>query len=451
MMPRPYPDELLYSVFARLFVRRGYLSYRDIAEELYDNVYYFPSHLFVNLLRREPLLQMKKIKPMEDWIMENTMFPYFSHFLPEEKKKEAFEALLTGENKLPMPKFVQESLLYCPECVREDREKYGEAYWHCAHQIQGIRICAKHRCILQGSSALLKAANSPNFVPLEHEDIKKEVKIENDETIIGLADFMMDFVHKDTGIVRESLRVAAEKKGYGTYHNIQTEKLYKDICKNYTVPPFAEHYVTDALRGKRNDWHGMCILWKFLEAEAVYEAIPDREKKIFEESAEILNMDYTLVCIIGKEVLMRYKAECGHTGGRKKADYNMIDKKNLPAVKETVKRIYLTPERVTKTKVSHIIGLPQRQIDNLPLCLKEIEEYEETQEEYWCRLLAYTIEELEKENIPICFRRIRERTNIRARNIVRCIPYMSEDLKEKLYPHIRDLKELENITLLGGI
>ncbi|MBR1752184.1 MAG: TniQ family protein [Ruminococcus sp.] len=39
-------------------------------------------------------------------------------------------------------------LRYCPVCAADDREKYGETYWHRVHQIPEISVCAKHRCRL---------------------------------------------------------------------------------------------------------------------------------------------------------------------------------------------------------------------------------------------------------------------------------------------------------------
>jgi len=36
----------------------------------------------------------------------------------------------------------------CPLCVKEDRERYGETYWHLSHQLQGIDVCHKHGCYL---------------------------------------------------------------------------------------------------------------------------------------------------------------------------------------------------------------------------------------------------------------------------------------------------------------
>lgn len=43
-------------------------------------------------------------------------------------------------------------LRYCPECAREDIEKYGETYWHRLPQLPGVKFCPKHNCSIKNSS-----------------------------------------------------------------------------------------------------------------------------------------------------------------------------------------------------------------------------------------------------------------------------------------------------------
>lgn len=39
-------------------------------------------------------------------------------------------------------------LKYCPVCMKEEVEAYGESYWHREHQIPSITACRKHKCRL---------------------------------------------------------------------------------------------------------------------------------------------------------------------------------------------------------------------------------------------------------------------------------------------------------------
>jgi hypothetical protein len=40
------------------------------------------------------------------------------------------------------------SCRYCPECAKEDRMRYGEAYWHRIHQLPGLPVCPTHNTLL---------------------------------------------------------------------------------------------------------------------------------------------------------------------------------------------------------------------------------------------------------------------------------------------------------------
>ncbi|MFD2114258.1 TniQ family protein [Paenibacillus yanchengensis] len=42
-------------------------------------------------------------------------------------------------------------LKFCPKCIVEDEEGYGEAYWHRSHQAFGVSVCYKHMCRLVDS------------------------------------------------------------------------------------------------------------------------------------------------------------------------------------------------------------------------------------------------------------------------------------------------------------
>lgn len=44
-------------------------------------------------------------------------------------------------------------LRFCPLCVTEDRNKYGECYWHRVHQVNGILVCPIHKVWLEESNA----------------------------------------------------------------------------------------------------------------------------------------------------------------------------------------------------------------------------------------------------------------------------------------------------------
>lgn len=98
------------------------------------------------------------------------MFSSYGRFLPLERKQEAYEALLrmhgNFNNCYPFQKNQRGTgrfLRYCPMCAKEDREKYGETYWHRIHQIEGIQICRKHGCYLCESKISMDRQKKAGF------------------------------------------------------------------------------------------------------------------------------------------------------------------------------------------------------------------------------------------------------------------------------------------------
>lgn len=45
-------------------------------------------------------------------------------------------------------KRLRQFLRFCPECIKDQRQTYGEAYWHRDWQIKEARLCLKHGCPL---------------------------------------------------------------------------------------------------------------------------------------------------------------------------------------------------------------------------------------------------------------------------------------------------------------
>ena len=55
VFPKPYEDELAYSVFARYFSMSGYQCFSSVAEDLYTNPKNKPSIEFINSLSQDAI------------------------------------------------------------------------------------------------------------------------------------------------------------------------------------------------------------------------------------------------------------------------------------------------------------------------------------------------------------------------------------------------------------
>jgi len=51
-------------------------------------------------------------------------------------------------SRVPLPQWLR----FCPQCVQEDRRKFGECYWHRVYQIPGVEICPLHKVWVRNSA-----------------------------------------------------------------------------------------------------------------------------------------------------------------------------------------------------------------------------------------------------------------------------------------------------------
>lgn len=137
--PSPYPDELLYSQLARYYTKSGYLAYTYAAQDLFAEKTLKPDIEFINKLRPDALMVVTNIKSLEEIVLNHTMFPYYGRFIGLERRQKAYRSLISMDGKhrnlLPIPVNKNRHLRYCPLCAANDRDTYGETYWHRIHQL----------------------------------------------------------------------------------------------------------------------------------------------------------------------------------------------------------------------------------------------------------------------------------------------------------------------------
>jgi hypothetical protein len=158
--PEPYPDELCYSLFARYRRRAGYRGRISTVRDLFGSRKF---KMVVDLPSRLDQL-IASLPPghgytTDRFIDEHTMLPFYGAFLSPERvaliRMEMGQP--SGRSRARSCASVQfyamrlEYLQYCPMCVEEDRERWGEAYWHRIHQASGVKVCPSHGVAIEPS------------------------------------------------------------------------------------------------------------------------------------------------------------------------------------------------------------------------------------------------------------------------------------------------------------
>lgn len=140
--------------------------------------------------------QIGRMYPLDELVLNHTMYPQYARFVPLEQKKTALfhlghESCDVHHLFAVLPRDEGERYLrFCPLCVKEDRETYGETYWHRKHQIRNMSICTKHKCRLMESSVPVKSEQSYTFFPAENYVDDSKIAWENDMVKIEFAEYL---------------------------------------------------------------------------------------------------------------------------------------------------------------------------------------------------------------------------------------------------------------------
>lgn len=463
----PYEDELLYSVLARTRVKNGYIAYTYAAEDFFLSPKTRPDIEFVNAYSDGLLEELEKIKTFSEWIQENTMFYYYSHFIPEDRKTGAFESLMQrngehGKNMCMPAKGNRRFLRICPICYRNEIQTYGEAYWHRSHQMMEMDVCTIHNCRLMESTVKISGTASPSLITASEEfggEIRQEVQYVSGMEL-KLAKYVTD-TFKEVSVIGEYMTGRITSKFL--YDNLEGTKYvsargeqrhmsllqsdfndyYSELRENSFLLKDYEQ-LQKIFTGYRFNFYEICQVGMFLRIPPKEMANLKNNKSIERQITAYDNrvIEMSGAGISGNEIARRIgassrtvriildrqknkpddKNKTDTSNAKKKCgpkpkDWKKQDNEYLPKVDDAINLIYgagdARPHKVTVFAVSKILGLPDKALYRMPKCLAKIKSYEESQEDYWRREVLWAIRTTKAAKREVNWRRIRELTNLR--------------------------------------
>ena len=162
-LPTPYPDELLWSVFARAARRLRAPSHAATAKILTGSrnaiaVVDLPTGL--EKLCAQLGAEHGKLDA-DQLIARHTLLPIYAPFLSE-SSLDQIRADMRGDergaaihcetgimaSRVQMPTHLR----LCPVCHEQDIHLYGESYWRRTHQVAGVEVCPHHAVFLECTS-----------------------------------------------------------------------------------------------------------------------------------------------------------------------------------------------------------------------------------------------------------------------------------------------------------
>jgi hypothetical protein len=175
-LPPLHPDELLYSLLARVHLLTCIESPKRNLDELFRN-----RHVRAGVALQANMASLctnlppqRKMSP-EILIKDATLFPYLTAFQPPEIQQWALSLLTEGNAGAVSVRLglvagavqLPACLRYCPSCRKEMLITFGELYWMRAHQLPGLLICSLHGVPLADSTVRPAAANQHKYIAAE--------------------------------------------------------------------------------------------------------------------------------------------------------------------------------------------------------------------------------------------------------------------------------------------
>lgn len=429
--PKPYEDELIYSLLARWYQKSGFFSHRKAIEVLFVNRNSRPDIEFINELNEEVIDLLCRDMSMEDVIMEMTMFPYYGRFLNKEKRVNAFKALVSMKgnfnNLLSMPRNATDRYLrYCPLCCREDREEKGETYWKRVHQIQGISVCPYHGCKLLNSNVIINKDIRVIFRTAELEAVEENV-VYGTEREIAYSLYLYKiltgrFLFEGETTIGDFLRNKCP--------DISFNKMYEDLVAYYKGTDILNYGITEEfhipklLQGIKFNPTDIAQLGFYLD-------IPVDELLSYGNAN------------VGKIQREKRKISKKNKGVIHKIDYEKLDKEMLPRVRELINKYKgnedICPKRITTTAITKELGLPQKRINFMVRCKEEIEKNYEEYSIFHAKKAIWAIKKLRREGREIFWYSIVDLTGI------------SFQYKEKCLQRAMELADAETMEIINAL
>lgn len=250
--PRPYPDELLYSLYARYHVQSGNTSKKGTIAELFGvNTAYpvmdLPGHLGITAER------LGYPWTSEILLLNHTLYPYYAYYLPAVRANKVKELMVNGDGKNIHSSFgingsavkPKTNLWICEDCIMRDMNVYGETYWRRSHQLPYVFFCVEHCTVLSETNVSTKMKSNLSFESADPSLARQRHDLEGlrDQDIQTLLEFSKLSIPILTlndrmpvgDTVRDQYIAILRELGYTQENgNVRQEDLKKAFCQQFS-------------------------------------------------------------------------------------------------------------------------------------------------------------------------------------------------------------------------
>ncbi len=439
-LPSIYPDELVYSWFCRYYVHLGCFSHKMALQELYCKKSDYLNKEFIGNLNHGAIEQIEKIYPMDELVVDHTMYPQYARFIPLEKKKEALYRLVHESCDVHhlfcvLPRNEGEQYLkFCPLCAKEDREVYGETYWHRKHQIRNMGICVKHKCRLMESSVPAKSEQCFTFSSAENYISDDENVVESDPLKIQFASYL-DSVFDALIDFENDVPISAV--------------LYDGMSRTKYLKPSGRSRYTKMLAGDINEFYRSMGISNVASLHQIQRALlrDSYDFSVICQIAFFLGMEIEeLINPLLTVEQIQQEQDSHYMKDVAPVDWELLDMEMASVLEKFAKGVYDgtgnengRPERVSEKLVYREMGLLRHQLENMPRCKAIMERYAESYPESWARKIIWAYKKLEEEGKPFHWTDIRKIAGVKKKNAPLAVPYLTKHADTDTVERIMEL------------
>jgi hypothetical protein len=162
----------------------------------------------------------------------HTLYPYFAISYSKQLRTEIDTVLNGGISILNINHMISfkighskvKYMRYCPLCVSDDIDIYGETYWHRQHQLSEVIYCNKHFVLLVNSSVSLRKT-SFRFYPASNVLSTKDSNKNNvTDTLSACKDKLLKIGQECEWLITHGLNVDWSTNGATKYHLLLRNK-----------------------------------------------------------------------------------------------------------------------------------------------------------------------------------------------------------------------------------
>lgn len=443
-LPEIYPDELVYSWFCRYYIHTGCITHKMAFQEILYARCNNPSKEFIGHLNPATAELIQRLFVMDDFIIKHTMYPQYARFIPLTEKKKAlyhigYDFCDAHHLFAILPRTPADShLKYCPLCVKEDREIYGETYWHRKHQIRNMSICTKHKCLLVDSIVTAKSEQAFTLNSAEITVEIKEVQYPNNPLQVAFCEYMEAVFDAPVDLAKD-IPISTV-----LYHGMSKTKYMKQSGKSR----YTKQFVEDMQSYYKNIGVGSIASMSQIQRVLLQDRF---DFSVICQIAFFLNMtvdELTAPTLTNEQIEQEQQSH--YIRNREPIDMAVYDEETAPVLESLAHDIYTgvasgigRPERVSEKLIYRELGLPQHRLEVMSKCKAIIEGYSEPYEECWARRLIWAYDKLttERNGTSFYWSDMRKISGVKKKNIDRVIPYLPKHTDRKTADAIIEIIE----------